>query len=195
MAHLCVLNFFNNFCTFTGEAEVSSNSDVGDESVSCSCRILWYARMYAVARCESIRTRSAVITFLEKHFLTVLRKLSLPLLSFKGCRRSDSWHIPPRIQSPPQQTRSGILVFNPWIGSSPWPWVKASFLGPRSPWGWTWGTKDSCPSWPLPLNLFYHGLYMIYNLGWDQSILAPKEFAPTLLLFLPSLCWCLVSFR
>jgi hypothetical protein len=48
---------------------------------------LWYARMYARARCENIRTRSAVITFREKHFLTVRRKLSFPLLSFKGWRR------------------------------------------------------------------------------------------------------------
>jgi hypothetical protein len=54
--------------------------------VSCSCQSLWYERMYALACCKNSRTRSVVITSLEKHFLTVQQKFSLPLLSFRGCR-------------------------------------------------------------------------------------------------------------
>jgi hypothetical protein len=80
MANLFVLNLFSSSSTFTGEKGSAVQFDL-DHKVSCSCGILWLARVYAWACYKNSHTCSDVTTCCISHSLT---ELFLPLLCFRG---------------------------------------------------------------------------------------------------------------
>ena len=121
--HICVSWIFSAAFPLSQERITApSKSVVDDDSVSCSCRILWYERMYARARCENSRTRSVVMTSLEKHFLTVRRKFSLPLCVSGADGGTDSSHTPKHTRSLHLQVRSDISAFDRSTFPSPLLW-------------------------------------------------------------------------
>ena len=75
--------------TFRGHDVFFMSTSVEESPCSSSWWSIWYASMYARARCEKSRMRSMVRISLENHCCTIALKFTFPLFIFKGFSQSN----------------------------------------------------------------------------------------------------------